>query len=255
MGNTHRLRYHQGIGLLAAVLFMALAVSCGTPVSGAEHLSRGCRQGHHVALTFDDGPNPPYTAEILDILAAHHARATFFVEGQAAEAHPDLVKREVAARMAVGAHSYTHSRDLPAMSRDVFARDLRQVEGALAPLLGYKPDLYRAPYGHTSQNMLDELRSEGYVSIGWDVDSTDWSGASADQVVSSVLDHAQSGDIILMHDGGLGGGNPDRVTTLAALPRIIDGLRQRGYSFLTVPELTGAPAAHGRTRRPMCSAS
>jgi peptidoglycan/xylan/chitin deacetylase (PgdA/CDA1 family) len=103
--------------------------------------------------------------------------------------------------------------------------------------------------------MLVELRARGYVSIGWEVDSTDWSSASADEVVSSVLDQVRPGSIVLMHDGGLGGGNPDRSTTVAALPRIIDGLRSRGYSFATVPELTGAPGEHGGTRRPTCSAN
>jgi peptidoglycan/xylan/chitin deacetylase (PgdA/CDA1 family) len=91
--------------------------------------------------------------------------------------------------------------------------------------------------------------------VGWDVDSTDWSGASVDQVVSRVLEGVHPGAIVLMHDGGLGGGNPDRATTVAALPRIIDGLRARGYSFVTVPELTGAPAQHGHKRRSPCSGS
>jgi peptidoglycan/xylan/chitin deacetylase (PgdA/CDA1 family) len=255
MGITNCLRHCRGLGLLAAVLLTTLVVSSDTPVSQAEHLSRGCRQGRRIALTFDDGPNPPYTDHVLDILAAYDVRGTFFVEGKAVETRPDFVNRETAAGMAVGAHSYGHSKDLPNLSRTDFARDLRQVENVLTPLLGYKPGLYRSPYGHTGQNMLDELRAEGYVSIGWGLDSTDWSNATADQVVSSVLDHVQSGDIILMHDGGLGGGNPDRSTTIAALPRIIEGLRERGYSFSTVPELTGAPSAHGSTRRPMCSTS
>ena len=254
MANT-RLKLHRGgIALFGAAVLVALLSSCSASAS-ASHLSRGCREGHRVALTFDDGPNPPQTDQILDILQSHHARATFFDEGRSIEAHPEIVQRELALGMAVGSHSYAHGKDLPTLTRAEFAVDLQQAEAALTPVLGYKPALFRAPYGHTSQNMLDELHAEGYVSIGWDVDSTDWSGATVDAVVSSVLDHVHPGAIVLMHDGGLGGGNADRSTTIAALPRIIDGLRERGYSFVTVPEITGAPAVHGHERRHECSAS
>lgn len=250
------LRLHRGaIAICGVASFAALITSCGAAVSNAAHLSSGCREGHAVALTFDDGPNPPYSEQILDILQSRGVRATFFAEGQAVEAHPETVMRELALGMAVGSHSYAHAKELSSLTRAQFATDLRQAEAALAPALGYQPALYRAPYGHTSRNMLAELDAEGYVSIGWDVDSTDWSGATADAVVSSVLDQVHPGAIVLMHDGGLGGGNLDRSRTIAALPRIINGLRERGYTFLTVPEITGAPAASGHERRRACSAS
>jgi peptidoglycan/xylan/chitin deacetylase (PgdA/CDA1 family) len=255
MEHPVRLPRHHGALLLAAALVGVIATSCFAPAAEAEHLSYGCRDGHRVALTFDDGPNPPYTEEILTILVAHRVTATFFVEGQAVETHHELVTRELEDGMAVGLHSYGHSQDLPLMTRAEFGRDLQRAEKALAAPLGYTPGLYRAPYGHMSRNMLVELRARGYISIGWEVDSTDWSSASADQVVSSVLDQVQPGSIILMHDGGVGGGNPDRSNTVASLPRIIDGLRSRGYSFATVPELTGAPGEHGEARRPACSAN
>lgn len=254
MGNTTRLSPRRSTGLLAAVLLLMFVSACDGSISKAEHLSYGCREGRRLALTFDDGPNPPYTEQILDILQSHDATATFFDAGQAVESRPDLVRRELALGMAVGSHSYTHGKDLPVMSRGDFARDLGRAESALTPALGYRPGLYRAPYGHTSDNMLVELRRAGYTSIGWDLDSTDWSDATADQVVRSVLDNAHPGAIILLHDGGLGGGNPVRSTTLAALPRIIDGLREQGYALVTVPEITGAPAEHGGKRRPACSA-
>ena len=83
--------------------------------------------------------------------------------------------------------------------------------------------------------MLIELHRAGYKSIGWDLDATDWSDASADAVVRAVLDGAHPGAIVLMHDGGLGGGHADRTTTIAALPKILDGLRDRGYELVTVP--------------------
>lgn len=241
--------------LVALVSLSAMALVCSSAPAKAQHFSFGCRNERQIALTFDDGPNPPYTEAILGILASRHARATFFDEGQAVEAHPELVQQEIDAGMAIGSHSYAHSMDLPTMPRPDFARDLKQAEVVLSAAAGFKTAIYRAPYGHTSDSMLIELRRAHYASIGWDIDSTDWSDATADVVVSAVLDNAHPGAIVLMHDGGVGGGNPDRTTTLAALPRILDGLRDQGYELVTVPELTGTRAKMGDKRGPVCSAN
>ena len=104
-----------------------LAAACGGSPAIAKHLSSGCGDGKRIALTFDDGPNPPYTGQILDELMNAGVRATFFVEGQAVEADPATVRREVAAGMAVGAHSYGHSKELPGMSQHDFAASMRPV--------------------------------------------------------------------------------------------------------------------------------
>jgi peptidoglycan/xylan/chitin deacetylase (PgdA/CDA1 family) len=252
--NRRRSPWRQ-LPLFAALFVSLVAPACGPAPVKAEHLSFGCRDARRIALTFDDGPNPPYTGQIIDILQSASARATFFDEGQAVEAHAELAKREVASGMTIGSHSYTHSGALSDLPRAGFADDLRQAEAAIVAAAGFTPGLYRAPFGHTSDSMLEELQRAGYVSVGWDLDSRDWSDATADEVVSNVLDHAHPGAIVLMHDGGLGGGNPDRSTTVAALPRILAGLREQGYELVTVPELTGAPAVNGAPRRPACSAS
>jgi len=228
--------------LAAAFAVAAAASSCATSAAMATHLSSGCTSGHRVALTFDDGPNQPYTGQILDQLAAEHAPATFFVEGEAVAADPATVKREVALGMAIGSHSYTHSDKLPQMDDASFTADLDRADAAVRAAAGFSPALFRPPYGHSSHTMLRALRREGYTSIGWDVDSRDWSDAGVDDVVANVLNHAHPGAIVLMHDGGLGGGRRDRSTTLAALPRIIEGLRARGYELVTVPELAGVDA-------------
>jgi peptidoglycan/xylan/chitin deacetylase (PgdA/CDA1 family) len=254
--HKHRTSSRLGQGLMAAGVLSFALVACASPPVRAEHLSAGCGSGHRIALTFDDGPNPPWTQEVLDILRAHGARATFFDEGQAVESHPDLPPQEIEAGMAVGSHSYTHATTLPTMTAAEFAHDLQRAERALSAAVGVRPALYRAPYGHTSEMMLGELRRGGYVSIGWDVDSRDWSSdSSADDIVRNVLEAAHPGAIVLMHDGGLGGGDPDRTRTVAALPRIIDGLHERGYELVTIPELTGAPEHQGSARRDLCSAS
>ena len=244
---------------LIALLFAvsAAASACAGSPALAAHLSSGCAGGRRIAITFDDGPNAPYTGRILDLLAGGRMRATFFVEGEAAAADPATVRREVALGMAVGAHSDTHSKDLPKLSEPAFAADLDRADAAIRPATGFSPALFRPPYGHTSHAMLRALRRAGYTSIGWDVDSRDWSDAGVDAIVANVLDHAHPGAIVLMHDGGLGGGRVDRSSTVAALPRIIAGLRERGYGLVTIPELTGVAesrsTAHGAEAP--CSAS
>lgn len=256
MGNTNGRPRRIAASTTVPLLLMLAAAACGRGEARAAHVSFGCGEGQRVALTFDDGPNPPFTEQILAVLQSHNAVATFFVEGQAAESSPDIVKREVAFGMAVGSHSYAHATDLATMPRADFARDLEQAEAVLTPLLGHQSTLYRAPYGRTSTVMLASLHDAGYTSIGWDLDSADWKlDVSADVVVENVITQAHPGAIVLMHDGGLGSGNPDRSATVAALPRIIDGLRARGYSFATVPDLIGQPAARGGERRPVCSAN
>jgi peptidoglycan-N-acetylglucosamine deacetylase len=222
--------------LLLAVAVILLA-SDGFSGPLATHVSGGKGCGRVIALTFDDGPDATYTPQVLDVLRRNGVRATFFVEGQAAELHPELVRLERDEAMAVGSHSYTHSDALVTMSAVDFRRDLRSAEDVLTSVLGQKPRLYRAPFGHTSATMLRELRSAGYVSIGWDLDSTDWRETDPQKIAEQVLSEAHSGAIVLMHDGGLAGGNPDRSGTVAALPAIIAGLRERGYALVTVPEI------------------
>lgn len=226
--------------LLAVAILAGLSARSAGNTAEARHVSGGCARQPSVALTFDDGPNPPFTEQILATLRDRSARATFFAAGQQVEAHPEVVRAEIAAGMEVGLHSYTHAQALPEMSHREFGGDLGRATSALESVLGRRPVLFRAPYGHTSATMLEELRKAGYVSIGWDTDSRDWSNdTSVDEIVSNVVDQAHAGAIVLMHDAGLGGGNPDRTKTIAALPRIIDGLRAKGYALVTVSDLIG----------------
>jgi peptidoglycan-N-acetylglucosamine deacetylase len=238
-------------GLCRAVVLLLLIeagavglLACASAGAKALHLSSACPGGRRIALTFDDGPNPPYTERILEILNSHQARGTFFDEGQAVDAHPETVAAEVTAEMAVGTHSWSHSDDLPSMSADAFGSDTTMAGDAISRAAGFEPALYRSPYGHTSSTMLRELRKLGYVSIGWDVDSRDWSADSTvDDIVDNVLSSAHAGAIVLMHDGGLSGGNSDRTRTIEALPRILDGLHADGYALVTIPDATGLPLA------------
>jgi len=227
------------LALLALLAVLALLLGCGRSAAApkAAHLSSGESCGRLVALTFDDGPNPPFTQQILQILESNGVKATFFVEGQAAEANPDTVKLLDAAGMDVESHSYSHSETLATADAATFRADLDAASAAFEGILGRQPALYRPPFGNTSDAMLRELADAGYTSIGWDVDSTDWQEADPSKIVDAVLSQVHRGAIVLMHDGGLSGGNPDRTATIQALPSILAGLRERGYELKTVSQI------------------
>jgi peptidoglycan/xylan/chitin deacetylase (PgdA/CDA1 family) len=206
-------------------------------------ISSGCTNRRAVALSFDDGPNPPYTDRILDILQREHVPATFFVEGEAVAVAQDTVRREVSLGMAVGNHSNAHDGDYADESANSFDADVRAADDAIAAATGQHPRIYRSPYGRWSGTMFRVLHDDGYAAVGWDTDSEDWDPATtAAEITENVVMRAHPGAIILLHDGGLGGGDPDRFRTIAALPQIISRLRDDGYTFLTVPQIIGTDA-------------
>jgi peptidoglycan/xylan/chitin deacetylase (PgdA/CDA1 family) len=183
-----------------------------------------------VALTFDDGPWPNSTAQLLAILTQRRTLATFFTVGRQVERYPELVRQELAAGMAVGNHSYGHPQPfdrLPAARiRDEITRGRRALQA-----LGVHPVGFRPPGGAASTTVLATGRGLGERTVLWSVDPADWHpGVTADQLVWRVLAAARPGAIVLLHDGG---GN--RSATVAALPAIIDGLRRLGLTLTVVP--------------------
>jgi peptidoglycan/xylan/chitin deacetylase (PgdA/CDA1 family) len=177
-----------------------------------------------VALTFDDGPDPRWTPAVLDILARTGVRGTFFVVGRNADRYRDLVRREIAAGMSVGDHTWDHARLVPAPAGFVDGQ-MRRTHDLLAAL-GSRVSLFRPPYGRFDGGTVHTASSMGMRTVLWTVDSRDYTKPGVGRIVRTVLDRVRPGSIVLMHDGG---GN--RAQTLAALPRIIDALRARGYAF------------------------
>jgi peptidoglycan-N-acetylglucosamine deacetylase len=205
-----------------------------------------------VALTFDDGPDPLWTPKILDVLKQKQAPATFFVIGESANQNEGLVKREYAQGDEIGNHTFTHP-EFESISKQQLQLELNLTEMQLESALGVKTTLFRPPYGIDHQpesaneiQMLPVPQSMGYVIIGARIDPHDWGEADggapppASTVVERVLTdvEANRGNIILMHDGG-----GIRSQTLAALPQIIDGLRAKGYEFVSVSDLLGETRA------------
>jgi peptidoglycan-N-acetylglucosamine deacetylase len=204
----------------------------GCKAGGASYRTNGPRNHKVVALTFDDGPWA-LTSQFYDVLEREHVPGTFFLIGQQVAGKGALLKRAVRNGWALGDHTWNHanvSGDGPAAARQISSTKaaIRKATG------GYTPCLFRAPYGAVSAPLISEARGQGMNTIQWDVDPTDWSTPGTGAIYSRIVSQTRPGSIILMHDGG-----GPRGQTLAALPRVIDTLRARGYKFATVPHLLG----------------
>lgn len=181
-----------------------------------------------IALTFDDGPWPRTTAKVLDILQQHHVQATFFVLGSNIPHYPDLLERMAQEGHAIGNHTWSHGYHYhsPALAQ----RELQRTAAAIEKHTGIKTVLFRPPGGFLENGLVAEAHAQQQVTVLWSVD--DIYHGTVDQVVQNVLQHATSGGIVLMHDGG-----GDRELTIKALPQIIFQLRQQGYQLVTIPQL------------------
>ncbi|MDI6638210.1 MAG: polysaccharide deacetylase family protein [Bacillota bacterium] len=187
-----------------------------------------------VAITFDDGPDNTYTPKILDILARYGVRATFFLIGQAAEKHPEVVARIVNEGHAIGNHTYFHT-NLSRMAAWQVLLDLRKAQAVFTRLVGQAPAVVRPPYGALDPPAVEAIGQEGFKVVLWTIDSLDWWGLSKEQVIKNVVPALKSGVIVLHHSSG--GPGEDLTGTLEALPEIIRTLKDQGYRFVTVPEV------------------
>lgn len=184
-----------------------------------------------VFLTFDDGPNEPYTSQILDLLARHNAKATFFVCGQNIERLPDSLQRIVAGGHALGIHSYSHNF-WKTLSGNLLAeieltRELIKRHG------GVDTNLYRSPWGITLPRLSLELARRGYRLMTWDIMAFDWRQPPAAALAGHICNRAFPAAVILLHDGDQTGSG-DRANTVKALPLILETLSQRGFQFLAL---------------------
>lgn len=188
-----------------------------------------------VALTFDDGPNEPYTSQMLDILRNYGVPATFFLLGKNVEYYPDTARKILAEGHVLANHSYTHSR-LALMEGPKYT-ELDIAQKTIEKVTGVKPRIFRPPYGEKTPWLLDYIKGKGLVTITWDVSANDPNVKDPYVIADRIISKAKPGSIILLHDGrGIQHGF-DRSPTVSALPMIIDALLEEGYTFVTVPEL------------------
>jgi peptidoglycan/xylan/chitin deacetylase (PgdA/CDA1 family) len=185
--------------------------------------------GPFIALTFDDGPNATLTPKLLDLLAARHLKATFFVVGQNAADHPDILKRAVREGHEIANHSWSHP-NLGKMSDDAVRRELQKTDDAIAVAIGKRPTLLRPPYGSITAHQKKWIHEEfGYRIILWDVDPLDWKRPGPSVVTARILKETHAGSIVLAHD--------IHPPTIEAMPRTFDQLMEKGFKSVTVTEL------------------
>ena len=195
-----------------------------------------------VALTFDDGPNEPYTSRVLDILRREHVRATFFLIGSNVRRSPASVAAIRRDGHAIGNHSDTHPVCFALKPESQLQAEIDSAERSIHEAGGGYPGIFRPPQGLRSPWLMSVLERDSLTAVTWDDAPRDWDPIPAPELVKRTLAAAHPGAIILLHDGMNLTFRADQSETVKALPQIIDGLRARGYSFCTVPEMIGVPA-------------
>ena len=184
-----------------------------------------------VALTFDDGPHPRYTKEILQILDEYGIRATFFMIGENISYYPETAKMVVDAGHEIGNHTDTHPCIRNIGSHSII-EEMRIAEQKIIELTGEKPILFRPPEGLCSRSICEVAETMDYSVILWTVDTRDWAGTRADVITRGVMKRVRGGDILLFHDYV-----SHKSQTVEALRQVIPALKAQGYTFTTVSEL------------------
>ena len=216
--------------LACIILLLFLAVICmigafsqrSVPAMGNAIQEAG---GKKIALTFDDGPHPYYTQQLLKGLKERNVKATFFITGQNVKAYPEIVKEIYAEGHLIGNHTYSHIQ-LTSKNEESFKQEIVRTNEAIKEVTGQDTIYVRPPYGSWNKEFEKELNM---FPVLWTVDPLDWCSSDASRIVRSVCSKAKENDIILMHD--------QYKTTVTAALKIVDELTQKGYEFVTVDEL------------------
>lgn len=191
-----------------------------------------------IALTFDDGPWPTTTVQILDILKQNNIKGTFFWVGRYLQVYPELGKKVAQAGHAIGNHTWNHQ--YIKYNEESAAREIDRTTSLIEELTGIRTYMFRPPGGILNNGLVAYAQKKNYTVVMWSADSLDWRTAT-ESLMENVMRQANSGGIVLMHDGG---GN--RSKTVEALPKIIAKLKKEGYTFVTVPELLEMEAKNSK---------
>jgi polysaccharide deacetylase family sporulation protein PdaB len=219
-----------------APVVMGPALTASPAYNIKEHVTySGARSNQKklVALTFDDGPDSKYTDQILNLLKKQNITATFFVIGEHAAAHKDVMKRIISAGHEIGNHSWSHS-DLTKLDEQQLEAEIDKTDEVIQSLTNQPTTLLRPPYGAVSQQVI-EYAEKSHKIVNWSVDSRDWEGISTERILQNIKKEVRPGAIILQHSAG--GKNGNLSNTVQALPLIIAYLKEHGYQFVTVSNL------------------
>lgn len=195
------------------------------PETRSEDCSSQKDEVKKIALTFDDGPHPTYTGQLLDGLKERGVHATFFVTGEHASLHPDIIKRMQEEGHLIGNHTYSHIQ-LTAKNREAFKQELIDTNAVIEEITGEEVQYVRPPYGTWDKKFETELNM---FPVLWTIDPLDWCSSNADCIASKVVEKAGENDIILMHDY--------YKSSVSAALSVVDELMEEGYTFVTVDEI------------------
>jgi peptidoglycan/xylan/chitin deacetylase (PgdA/CDA1 family) len=218
------------------------AVSPSSQLFGRTFVAAGAAS-RQLALTFDDGPNDPHTLRLLEVLARHEVKATFFMIGRFVRERPEIARAVAQAGHVIGNHTYTHP-NLFFASPVRLAKELDDCERALTDTVGEHSRLFRPPFGLRRPGTLRAVAGRGLTTVMWSARGNDWKLFTAEAIERRVARRLRGGSVILLHDGGHRYMGVDRAPTVAATERLITRYSAEGYSFVTVPEMM---ANHGGT--------
>lgn len=189
-----------------------------------------------LALTFDDGPNDPWTPRLLEVLDRHQVKVTFFLIGKFVKQRPDIAQAVVEAGHAIGIHTWDHPNLIFCSSAEV-RRQLQQTHQAILDATGIEPNLFRPPFGGRRPASLRVARSLGLQTVMWNVTCRDWTSRSTDEIVALAERQIHGGNVILLHDGEFHRIGVDRSRSVEAADRILTRYRGEGFQFITIPEM------------------
>lgn len=201
---------------------------------GVTLLWEGPKDRPTVALTFDDGPARGKTDAILDYLASEEVPATFFVLGENAQRHPDLLERMVREGHEIGNHTFSHP-NLTKLTHSQVREEIKKTQDAVLEAVGILPRFFRPPYGAANLTTMSVLSNQNLAAVFWSIDPQDWKGGAETQIVASVAEGLQNGAIILLHEK-----SPN---TLKSLPGVVKAVRELGLEFETISSMFGAPTS------------
>ena len=215
---------------LFVALFLLLAM-LSEPIEAKSGFCHGAREEKYVALTFDDGPHPRYTEQILSILSRYGVKATFFMIGSNVSYYPEVAKAVHANGHEIGCHTYSHPH-MKQLSQRALSEEIKKSEEIFSALSIPRPVIFRPPEGFRSEEQVKLVEEMGYRVVIWSLDPKDWKGTSSAQMVSVMISQVQGGDVLLFHDYISGQNN-----TIAAIEQLIPKLLESGYQFVTVSEM------------------
>jgi peptidoglycan-N-acetylglucosamine deacetylase len=237
------------IGLTAAAAASAAGYQSMAPTGQwyGRTIASGVRGSKQIALTYDDGPNDPHTLKLLDVLAKHGVRATFFMIGRYVQQRPDIARAVAQAGHIIGNHTFTHPL-LIFKSAAQTHTELLDCQSALQDAIGEHSSLFRPPFGGRRPATLRIARELGMQTVMWNVTGYDWNAPPAAVIEKKVARQMQGGDVILLHDGSHCAQGADRAQTVIATDNLIRRYRDQGYEFVTVEQMRGdnhQPSAAG----------